>query len=93
MQISDWVIFSKKKTYRGYIVFISNDNSDVRSISVRLTSPFELINKVIMVREDEVFKDERNFTEIDLNELIDLSLLLKDQQWFEELLLIKNVMK
>lgn len=89
MEISNWVKLTEKKEYRGYIIYIST-TSKTKNISVRLTSPVELVNKVIMVNESDLVVDEFLITDEEIKELIDLSLMLNDKQWFKELSLLKQ---
>lgn len=84
MQISDWVIFKKNSNYKGFIVYIQKEVEN-HNLSIRLTSPRELLNKVVMVNEEDVVFDNFYLTEEDVKVLIDLSLSLNDKKWFESL--------
>lgn len=84
MQISDWVIFKKNSNYKGFIVYIQKEAENY-SLSIRLTSPKELLNKVVMVNKEDVVFDNFYLTEEDIKILIDLSLRLNDKDWFENL--------
>ena len=90
MKISDWVTLKNRIEYRGFIVFISNNHQE-KNISIRLTSPKELVNKVIMVNEADLILDDFKISSEDLDALIDLSLLKNDKIWFEELSNLKKV--
>lgn len=89
MNVSDWVKFTEKKEYRGYIIYISTMKT-TKNISVRLTSPLALLNKVIMANESDLIIDEFYITDEEISTLIDLSLMLNDKEWFKELILLKH---
>ncbi|MGY3716069.1 hypothetical protein ACWE42_11135 [Sutcliffiella cohnii] len=89
MKVTDWVEFLNKKEYRGFIVHIS-EGSD-KPISVRLCSPLELANKVILVNEEDIcLMPPMSLHQEDINSLIDLALYLKDEKWFNVLTQVKQ---
>lgn len=81
MNISDWVSLKSKSSYKGFIVYQSDDK-----ISIRLTSPKELLNKVILVNKEEVVVQSHRLYNQDFSDLIDLALILNDKKWFYELI-------